>query len=114
MSNVDVIVIGSGTAVADGLQITGALVTEVALAGDEVARMVLGQIGRHLGVGLANIVNVFNPEAVVVCGGVTLAGDHLFVPLRREVARRPAMLDHKIKIEAVLQVELSTVWSMKP
>jgi len=25
---------------------------------------------------------------VVVCGGVTLAGDHLFVPLRREVARR--------------------------
>ena len=28
------------------------------------------------------------PEVVVVCGGVTLAGDHLFVPLRREVARR--------------------------
>ena len=30
---------------------------------------------------------MFNPEVVVVCGGVTLAGDHLFVPLRREVAR---------------------------
>ncbi|MBA3522692.1 MAG: ROK family protein, partial [Gemmatimonadales bacterium] len=32
--------------------------------------------------------NIFNPEVVVICGGVTLAGDHLFVPLRREVARR--------------------------
>ena len=43
---------------------------------------------KFLGIGIANLVNVFNPEAVVVCGGVTLAGDHLFVPLRREVARR--------------------------
>ena len=41
-----------------------------------------------LGVGIANLLNVFNPEVVVICGGVTLAGDHLFVPLRREVARR--------------------------
>jgi glucokinase len=31
---------------------------------------------------------VFNPEVVVICGGVTLAGDRLFTPLRRETARR--------------------------
>ena len=37
---------------------------------------------------MANLLNVFNPEVVVVCGGVTLAGEHLFIPLRREVARR--------------------------
>jgi glucokinase len=37
---------------------------------------------------VANLLNVFNPEVVVVCGGVTQAGDHLFVPLRREIARR--------------------------
>jgi glucokinase len=43
---------------------------------------------KFLGTAIANLVNVFNPEAVVICGGVTLAGDHLFVPLRREVARR--------------------------
>jgi glucokinase len=29
-----------------------------------------------------------NPDVVVVCGGVTLAGDRLFIPLRREVNRR--------------------------
>jgi len=43
---------------------------------------------KFLGVGIANLLNVFNPEVVVVCGGVTLAGDRLFDPLRREVARR--------------------------
>jgi glucokinase len=39
-------------------------------------------------VGIANLVNIFNPEVVVVCGGVTLAGATLFDPLRREMRRR--------------------------
>ena len=43
---------------------------------------------RYLGVGIANLLNLLNPQVVVVCGGVTKAGEHLFVPLRREVARR--------------------------
>jgi glucokinase len=43
---------------------------------------------RFLGAGIANLVNVYNPEIVVICGGVTQAGDSLFVPLRREVSRR--------------------------
>jgi glucokinase len=43
---------------------------------------------RYLGVGIANLINILNPEVVVVCGGVTRAGDRLFGPLRREVARR--------------------------
>ena len=43
---------------------------------------------RYLGVGIANMLNILNPEVVVVCGGVTKAGDHLFAPLRREVSRR--------------------------
>jgi len=38
--------------------------------------------------GVANIVNIFNPEVVVICGGVTLAGEKLFAPLRGEVKRR--------------------------
>jgi glucokinase len=32
--------------------------------------------------------NIFNPQVVVIAGGVTRAGDHLFVPLRTEVRRR--------------------------
>jgi glucokinase len=43
---------------------------------------------RFLGVGIGNLVNLVNPEIVVVAGGVTLAGERLFAPLRAEVKRR--------------------------
>jgi glucokinase len=77
-----------GAAATDGLEITGELVTDLALAGDEVSRMVLGQIGRSLGVGLANLVNVFNPEVIVIGGGAMAAGDLLLEPAREELRRR--------------------------
>src|SRR6185295_3853363 len=69
-------------------QITAQTVYEAAHQGDELALEVVNDTAKFLGTGIANLLNVFNPEVVVVCGGVTLAGDHLFVPLRREVARR--------------------------
>ena len=52
----------------------GELVTQLALGGDEVSRMVLGHIGRQLGIGFANFVNIFNPEVIVVGGGAMAAG----------------------------------------
>jgi len=69
-------------------RITAQTVYEAAQDGDELALEVVNDTAKFLGVGIANLLNVFNPEVVVICGGVTLAGDHLFVPLRREVARR--------------------------
>ena len=69
-------------------QITAQTVYQAAHDGDDLALEVVNDTAKFLGAGLANLLNVFNPEVVVVCGGVTLAGDHLFVPLRREVARR--------------------------
>ena len=77
-----------GAAVADGLEITGELVTDVALEGDEVARIVLGQIGSKLGIGLSNITNIFDPEVIVVGGGAMAAGDLLLGPAREELRRR--------------------------
>jgi glucokinase len=68
--------------------ITAQTVYQAAADGDELALEVVNDTARFLGVGIGNLLNVFNPEVVVVCGGVTLAGDHLFVPLRREAARR--------------------------
>jgi glucokinase len=41
-----------------------------------------------LGAGIANLLNIFNPDVVVVAGGVTQAGEALFEPLRAEVRRR--------------------------
>jgi len=73
---------------ADPLSITAQVVYEAANAGDGLATEVVQDTARILGAALANLVNVFNPEVVVVCGGVTLAGESLFAPLRREVTRR--------------------------
>ena len=69
-------------------QVTAQTVYQAAKDGDELALEVVNDTARFLGVGIGNLLNIFNPEVVVVCGGVTLAGDHLFVPLRREAARR--------------------------
>jgi glucokinase len=69
-------------------RITAQTVYEAANDGDELALEVVNDTAKFLGTGVANLLNIFNPEVVVVCGGVTLAGDHLFVPLRRETARR--------------------------
>ena len=77
-----------GAAAADGLEITGQFVTELALEGNELARMVLGQIGRKLGVGLSNIANIFNPEVIVLGGGAMAAGELLLQPARDEMMRR--------------------------
>ncbi|MDZ4861870.1 MAG: ROK family protein [Gemmatimonadota bacterium] len=69
-------------------QVTAQLVYEAAKAGDELALDVVRDTARFLGAAVANLINIFNPEAIVVVGGVTLAGEHLFEPLRREVTRR--------------------------
>jgi len=53
-----------------------------ALGGDPVAREVWNQVARHLGFCLMSVVYLLNPEAIVVGGGVSEAGDLLFEPLR--------------------------------
>ena len=69
-------------------RVTAQVIYEAAHDGDEFAREVVRDTAKVLGAGVANIINIFNPQVVVICGGVTLAGDQLFVPLRSEVQRR--------------------------
>ena len=61
---------------------TGELVTEAAQGGDGVAVAILARVARRLGEGVAALVNILDPEIVVIGGGVGEAGDVLFVPLR--------------------------------
>ncbi|MDQ6750126.1 MAG: ROK family protein [Actinomycetota bacterium] len=77
-----------GRVMAEGRELTGPLITELAHDGDTAAREVLALIGRRLGVGVANYVNIFNPDAVVIGGGVIAAGDLLLGPVREELATR--------------------------
>jgi glucokinase len=68
--------------------ISAATVYEAVVLGDPYANDVMRETAKFLGAGVANIINILNPEMVVIAGGVTRAGDHLFVPLRAEVRRR--------------------------
>jgi glucokinase len=68
--------------------VTGKTVTEAAMAGDEVAQEVLALVGTHLGVGLSSLANIFNPDVIVIGGGVIAAGDLLLEPARRELRER--------------------------
>ena len=79
--------------------ITAQIVYDAAAAGDSIANEIVRDTARYLGAGVANLLNIFNPDIVVVAGGVTAAGDALFVPLRAEVRRRafsPAVRAAKI------------------
>ena len=69
-------------------RVTAQLVYLAAQQEDEYASEVVRETAKFLGAGVANLVNIFNPDVVVLVGGVTLAGDRLFVPLRSEVKRR--------------------------
>ena len=66
--------------------IDGALVTEMAHDGDPHAREVLTRIGQRLGFGLVGLVNVFNPEVIVIGGGAARGGDLLLEPARAVIA----------------------------
>jgi len=72
----------------DLARLTAAMVYKASGQGDTIASDVVHETARFLGTGVANILNVFNPDVVVLAGGVAQAGDSLFVPLRAEVRRR--------------------------
>lgn len=59
-----------------------------ARAGDAVAVGGLAEVGRHLGIGIANAIVVVNPDRVVIGGGVARAGDLLLEPIRAELRAR--------------------------
>jgi glucokinase len=67
----------------DPLAITGRQVTQAAQAGDGVARDAFGQIGYWLGVAMADLAQIFDPQVLVVGGGVIDAGDLLMGPTER-------------------------------
>jgi len=100
-----------GRALAQGREITGGLVTELAHDGDELAVEVLSEAGRWLGIGIVSIVNALNPELVVVGGGAgSAAGDLLLGPAREVLAERA--LPPNRELVRVVRAELGSEASM--
>jgi glucokinase len=78
-----------GRAVAAGEPIEGRTVIDAAVGGDEIAREVVETAGRHLGVALSTLANIFEPNLFVVGGGVMAsAGEMILVPAREELRSR--------------------------
>jgi glucokinase len=88
---------GRQTAIADSVDhrlgsITPALIARAAEEGDAVAIEVLAETGRYLGIGIANLIQLYNPQVLVVGGGVSQAGPRLFEPMMRTVRTRALMV----------------------
>jgi glucokinase len=77
-----------GRALAAGETVDAHLAVDLAAAGPGDARDLLERVGFVLGSGIASLVNVFNPELVVIGGGFARAGDLLLDPARKVVAER--------------------------
>jgi len=70
----------------DLTNLTPAIIAEAAAKGDQVAIETLDETGYYIGIGVANAINILNPDKVIIGGGIARAGDLLFDPIRRTVA----------------------------
>ncbi len=77
-----------GRALAAGEQVDSRLLTRLGLEGDAGAVVVLARLGEYLGAGLVTLVNIFNPELIVIGGGAAAAGELLLGPARRVLRAR--------------------------
>jgi glucokinase len=68
--------------------LTSALIFDAAMLGDAVARNVFDETGNYLGIACSNLINLFNPDIIVLGGGVMAAGEMLLGPAKEEARRR--------------------------
>ena len=73
---------------ANGNPITSYIVCEAAKAGDPVAKRIFEIVGEYIGIGLSGVVNLLNPEKIIIGGGVADAGDLLFDPIVKALKQR--------------------------
>ncbi|MGZ8630187.1 MAG: ROK family glucokinase [Actinomycetota bacterium] len=90
----------------DPASVTGPMVTEAARAGDTASRGILVEAGHWLGLGIAGLVNVLDPDVVVVGGGASEAGDLLLAPIRDSFERHVEGPDRRPHV-SIVQAQLA-------
>jgi glucokinase len=85
----------------DASAVTGELVTRAARGGDPVSVRIFAEVGSRLGVGIAGLVNVLDPDLVVVGGGVSEAGELLLEPTRSAFRRSVEAPDRRPQVPIV-------------
>jgi glucokinase len=86
---------------------TGAMVTQAAGEGDPAARGILAEVGHRLGEGIGGLVNILDPELVIVGGGAAEAGDLLLEPARMAFRMTVEAPDHRPEVP-IVPAELGT------
>jgi glucokinase len=84
-----------------GSSVTLEKVSELAGRGNKKALALWTDVAKKLGVALAQVVNLLNPDKIVIGGGVSKAGSFILNPLRKEVKKR-AMKDQAKHVKIVL------------
>lgn len=66
--------------------------------GNPAAIKIFNQAGRILGIGVANLINLFNPKKIIISGEGTREGDLLFIPMKESIQKNtmPGLFDPKI------------------
>jgi glucokinase len=85
----------------DPERVTGELVADAARRGDAAATGILTEVGFRLGQGIAGLVNVLDPEVVVVGGGVADAGELFLAPVRDAYQRHVEGRHHRPDVPIV-------------
>jgi glucokinase len=85
-------------------RITGPMVTRAAREGDAVSIAILADVGHWLGVGIGGLVNILDPEIVVMAGGVAEAGELLLDPARASYRDTVEAVEMRPEVPIVLAV----------
>lgn len=98
---------GRPSSLRDSGRLTAKDVGDAARAGDSVATEAVAAAGRVLGVGLANVVQLLDPDVIVIGGGVAEIGEPLLGPAREELAARVA--SYHAAVARIVPAELGEV-----
>ncbi len=102
-------------------RISARLVAQAAAEGDAEAQGILAEATNYLGIGMANLANLLNPQRIIIGGGLTNLGEALFEPVRRALARHafpgaaravevlPAALGENVGVLGAAAVALAAV-----
>lgn len=71
-----------------GLKLTPELVARAAKKGDQLSQKMWSDTAEHLGTALAGLVNILNPEKIILGGGIAQSGDLLFKPVGRAIQKK--------------------------
>ena len=75
-------------AAAEGGEITPYMVAKAAEEGDPVAKRIFEIVGEYIGIGLTSVINLLNPERVIIGGGIAESGELLLGPIRKTIKER--------------------------